>query len=195
MDAGNTMIRSIVASAGEIAQWWTTAELVTRTNSRPRRDHNGGGAHGVPSGRPPLDLTALERLDEATSWARLCATACGRAYPAAQEDGATGNGTYIVRHATEMAGMPDLARWEADGRHAAQGIMRVLDADDRTVVRAALLVARIHWRPDDIARILTDVLQRPITAHAVTQARHTGRIQCADDGTVSLQECAEAMRH
>lgn len=192
MAAGNTLINSIIASATEIAQWWETARLVTITNSRPRQERISGGRH-ISESKPPLDLTALDRLDEAENWARLCATACGRKWHDALNSSTPDNAEYIITQANNLESLPDLSRWEADGRHAAYGIRKILGANNHTIIRAALLVARIVWRPDDIARMLTDILGTPITADAVSKARHDGRITVADDETVSLEECASAM--
>ena len=194
MASGNTLlITSIIASATDIAQWWETARLVVETNSRPRQEKITGGRH-VSESKPPINLAALDRLDEAETWARLCATACGRKWHDAFNNSPTNNAQYIIRNADNLESLPDLKQWEADGRHAAYGIRKILGANNRTVTRAALLVARIVWKPDDIARLLTDILEKPITAGAVSKARHDGRITIASDNTVSLQECATAIR-
>ena len=192
MEAGNTLITSIIASATDIAQWWASARLVVETNSRPRQERISGGRH-IAESKPPLDLTAFDRLDEAETWARLCATACGRKWHDALISSTTSNAQYIISHADNLESLPDLKQWEADGRHAAYGIRKILGANDHSVMRATLLVARIAWSPDDIARILTDVLEQKITAGAVSKARHDGRITVAADNTVSLEECATAL--
>lgn len=193
MAAGTTLlIRSIIASAQDIAQWWNTARLVVETNSRPRQERITGGRH-VAESKPPINLTALDRLDEAETWTRLCATACGRKWHDALISSTTSNAQYIIRHADNLESLPDLKQWEADGRHAAYGIRKILGANNHTVMRATLLVARIVWSPDDIARILTDMLEQRITASAVSKARHDGRITIAADNTVSLEECAAAI--
>ena len=193
MEAGNTLIASIIASATDIAQWWESAKLVVETNSRPRQEKISGGRH-VAESKPPINLTALDRLDEAETWTRLCATACGQSWYESHNTTTTANAQYIIRQANNLESLPDLNRWEEDGRHAAYGIRKILGANDHTVMRAALLVARIMWKPDDIARILTDMLEQKITASAVSKARHDGRITIAKDNTVSLQECATAIR-
>lgn len=193
MASGNTLITSIVTSATDIFQWWDTAQLVTMTNSRPRQERISGGRH-VSESKPPLDLTALDRLGEAGTWAQLCATVCGQKWYKSITATPTSNAQYIIKHADNLANLPDLKRWEEDGRHAAYGIRKILGANNHTVIRAALLVARIVWKPDDIARMLTDILETPITAGAVSKARHDGRITIAKDNTVSLQECATAIR-
>lgn len=193
MAAGDTLLTSIIASAQDIAQWWETARLVVETNSRPRQERITGGRR-ISESKPPLDLTALDRLDEAGTWARLCATACGRKWHDAFNNSTTSNAIYIIKHADNLEHLPDLKQWEADGRHAAYGIRKILGANDHTVMRATLLVARIMWSPDDIARILTDILEQKITAGAVSKARHDGRITIAADNTVSLEECATAIR-
>ena len=193
MAAGTTLlIKSIIASATDIAQWWTSARLVVETNSRPRQEKITGGRH-VAESKPPLDLAALDRLDEAETWARVCATACGRKWHDALISTPTSNAQYIIKHADNLEPLPDLQQWEADGRHAAYGIRKILGANDHTVMRATLLVARIVWKPDDIARIFTDMLETPITANTVSKARHDGRITVAADNTVSLEECATAL--
>lgn len=192
MAAGNTLITSIIASANDIAQWWDDARLVVETNSRPRQEKITGGRH-VAESKPPLDLTALDRLDEAETWARLCATACGRKWHDALISSTTSNAQYIIKHADNLESLPDLRRWESDGRYAAYGIRKILGANDHTVTRAALLVARIVWKPDDIARILTDMLETPITAGAVSKARHDRRIIVANDNTVTLSDCITAV--
>lgn len=192
MAARNTLITSIIASATDIAQWWDTARLVTLTNSRPRQEKISGGRH-MSESKPPLDLTALDRLDEAENWAKLCATACGQAWHKSISASTTDNAEYVIAYGDNLVDLPDLNRWEADGRHAAYGIRKILGANDHTVIRAALLIARIVWKPDDIARMLTDILGRPITAHAVSEAAHDGRIQIDDDNTVSLEECSQAL--
>lgn len=192
MPSGDTLLTSIIASAQDIAQWWETARLVVETNSRPRQERITGGRR-ISESKPPLDLTALDRLDEAENWARLCATACGRKWHDVFNNSTTSNAKYIIRHADNLESLPDLKQWEADGRHAAYGIRKILGANDHTVIRAALLVARIVWKPDDIARILTDMLEQKITAGAVSKAKHDGRITIAADNTVSLKECATAL--
>lgn len=193
MEAGDTLITSIIASAQDIAQWWESARLVTLTNSRPRQEKISGGRR-ISESKPPLDLTALDRLDEAETWARLCATACGQTWYESHNNTPTENAHYIIRQANNLAQLPDLRRWEEDGRHAAYGIRKILGANDHNVTRAALLVARIVWKPDDIARILTDILETPITANTVSKARHDGRITIAKDNTVSLEDCVAAIR-
>ena len=193
MAAGNTLITSIIASATDIAQWWETARLVVETNSRPRQEKITGGRH-VAESKPPINLAALDRLDEAETWARLCATACGQTWYESHNNTPTANAQYIIRQANNLAQLPDLRHWEEDGRHAAYGIRKILGANDHNVTRAALLVARVVWKPDDIARILTDMLEQRITASAVSKARHDGRITIAADNTVSLEECASAIR-
>lgn len=194
MAAGTTLLtQSIIASAQDIAQWWATARLVVETNSRPRQERITGGRR-ISESKPPIDLTALDRLDEAETWARLCATACGRKWHDAFNNSTTSNAQYIIRHADNLETMPDLNHWEADGRHAAYGIRKILGTNDHSIMRATLLVARIMWKPDDIARILTDMLEQKITAGAVSKARHDGRITIAADNTVSLEECATAIR-
>ena len=194
MAAGNTLlITSIIASATDIAQWWETARLVVETNSRPRQEKISGGRR-ISESKPPINLTALDRLDEAETWARLCATACGQSWYESHNNTPTANAQYIIRQANNLAELSDLKQWEEDGRHAAYGIRKILGANDHTVTRAALLVARIMWKPDDIARILTDILETPITAGAVSKARHDGRITIAEDNTVSLGDCASAIR-
>lgn len=195
MPSGNTLLTSIIASAQDIAQWWNTARLVVETNSRPRQEKITGGRH-VAESKPPLDLAALDRLDEAETWARLCATACGQSWHESINSNAAANARYIIRNVDNLESLPDLKQWEADGRHAAYGIRKILGANDHSVMRATLLVARIVWSPDDIARILTDILETPITANTVSKARHDGRITIATDNTVSLEECATALsRH
>lgn len=194
MAAGTTLlIQSIIASAQDIAKWWATARLVVETNSRPRQERITGGRH-ISESKPPLDLTALDRLDDAETWAQLCATVCGQKWYKSITATPTKNAQYIIKHADNLANIPDLKQWEEDGRHAAYGIRKILGANDHTVIRAALLVARIVWKPDDIARMLTDILETPITAGAVSKARHDGRITVATDNTVSLEECATAIR-
>ena len=192
MEAGNTLLASIVASAQDIAQWWTTARLVVETNSRPRQERITGGRH-VAESKPPINLTALDRLDEAETWTRLCATACGQTWYESHNNTPTVNAQYIIRQANNLAQLPDLKHWEEDGRHAAYGIRKILGANDHTVTRAALLVARTVWKPDDIARLLTDILETPITAGSVSKARHDGRIIVANDNTVTLSDCITAI--
>lgn len=193
MPSGNTLLTSIIASAQDIAQWWNTARLVVETNSRPRQEKITGGRR-ISESKPPLDLTALDRLDEAETWARLCATACGQSWHESINSNAAANARYIIRNVDNLESLPDLKQWDADGRHAAYGIRKILGANDHTVMRATLLVARIVWKPDDIARILTDMLEQKITANTVSKARHDGRITIATDNTVSLEECATAIR-
>lgn len=193
MEARDTLISSIIASATDIAQWWESAKLVVETNSRPRQEKITGSRH-VAESKPPINLTALDRLDEAETWARLCATACGQTWYESHNNTPTANAQYIIRQANNLAKLSDLRRWEEDGRHAAYGIRKILGANDHTVTRAALLVARTVWKPDDIARLLTDILETPITAGAVSKARHDGRITIAKDNTVSLEECVSAIR-
>lgn len=193
MAAGTTLlIQSIITSAQDISQWWTTARLVVETNSRPRQEKITGVRH-VAESKPPINLAALDRLDEAGTWARLCATACGQSWYESHNNTPTANAQYIIRHANNLESLPDLKQWEKDGRHAAYGIRKILGANNHTVTRAALLVARTMWKPDDIARLLTDILETPITAGAVSKARHDGRIIIAKDNTVSLGECATAL--
>lgn len=194
MAAGTTLlITSIIASAQDIAQWWNTARLVVETNSRPRQERISGGRR-ISESKPPLDLAALDRLDDAETWARLCATACGQSWHESINSNAAANARYIIRNVDNLESLPDLKQWEADGRHASYGIRKILGANDHSVMRATILVARIAWSPDDIARILTDMLEQKITAGAVSKARHDGRITIAADNTVSLEECATAIR-
>ena len=193
MEAGNTLITSIIASATDIAKWWESAKLVVETNSRPRQEKISGGRR-ISESKPPINLAALDRLDEAETWTRLCATACGQSWYESHNNTPTANAQYIIKQANNLANLPDLSRWEEDGRHAAYGIRKILGANDHTVTRTALLVARTVWKPDDIARLLTDILETPITAGAVSKARHDGRITIAKDNTVSLEECATAIR-
>ena len=193
MEAGNTLITSIIASATDISQWWESAKLVVETNSRPRQEKISGGRH-VAESKPPINLASLDRLDEAETWARLCATACGQSWYESNNTTPTANAQYIIKQANNLAQLPDLKQWEEDGRHAAYGIRKILGANNHTVTRAALLVARTVWKPDDIARLLTDILETPITAGAVSKARHDGRITIAKDNTVSLEDCVAAVR-
>lgn len=194
MAAGTTLLTSsIIASATDIAQWWETARLVVETNSRPRQERISGGRR-ISESKPPLNLAALDRLDDAETWARLCATACGRKWHDSLISNPANNAQYIIRNVDNLESLPDLKQWEADGKHAAYGIRKILGANNHSVMRATLLVARIAWSPDDIARILTDMLEQKITAGAVSKARHDGRITIAEDNTVSLEECATAIR-